>query len=460
MDKNQIIEKILAEVALKSGDGFLDGFRNPQNVYLLQETLINYGLSEAEAADVADDVQSKELEKKPRKGRTPKPKPYDLSDEDKNWKYGEISAQSLKAKKFPDHLIPSIIKKLKEKTSEGANVDESEKLFINMFDGLGLEEVQKKIEPYYKAGASYDENHIIGYLDALAAKSKIVGRGEYPLLFVLKGASSGGGKTGDLKVGNAIIDVKEAVNYVVRVEDNSFSEKPKFFTAIDELTSFCSVEENKNAILNLLTTLNTNPPNSNVQLSPEEYKLATKFMKNPGREGFGKNVYAAIAKCRQYFSSIKPEDKLEAISSTADFKIQDKEVEVAVDIPDSKSKQTIENPPQQSTPIQLNVSAIVNKEKALILPKISKLMLFSDPSINPEQLGKEMMALLHYDGMIILYKSAGQRGLNAPITGIQYVSDLKSASGWDFARYSKGVNFVHTSYKALAKDAVEKQSGE
>jgi hypothetical protein len=174
-------------------------------------------------------------------------------------------------------------------------------------------------------------------------------------------------------------------------------------------------------------------------LDKKEFDYALKYFENPNKEAFGANVFRAIVKCRVFFKNMPDKDQIEAITSVADFKLPNKEVEVAVEIPDQKSKQTIENPPKEETPVQINVTAIGNREQAIIVPEILKMQMFADESLTPEQVGKELLPELDYNGIIIINKVGKQE--SAKITWVEYIEDLTQSSGWYFYSYSKGIKF-------------------
>ena len=435
MEKSKIIEYVLNEWAMRSPDGLADGFDVQENIDLLQNILKEYGLEE-------EDIQN--VMKKTAKPRKPKaPKVLDTV-----WSKGKISLASLQAKNIPEDKIEKIINFMKQKDQpeDPAMGWSSEELdFIKKFDRLSPTEAADYIGRIYSSRPNlYDTSHIIGFLDSDTLKGRSsIGRGEYPLVFLIAGCKTGRGESGDLVLGGGTIDVKESVGGVFKVEDNSFKKGEdkgfgnlKIVKAMDELEYFVKRrKDNKQALLNLLRKVN------DIQgaLDKKEFDYALKYFENPNKEAFGANVFRAIVKCRVFFKNMPDKDQIEAITSVADFKLPNKEVEVAVEIPDQKSKQTIENPPKEETPVQINVTAIGNREQAIIVPEILKLQIFADESLTPEQVGKELLPELDYTGIIIINKVGKQE--SAKITWVEYIEDLTQSSGWYFYSYSKGIKF-------------------
>jgi hypothetical protein len=434
MEKSKIIEYVLNEWAMRSPDGLADGFDVQENIDLLENILKEYGLDEEDIQNVMEKTA------KPRKPKAPRVL-------DSVWSKGKISLASLQAKNIPEDKIEKIINFMKQKDqpTDPAMEWSSEELdFIRKFDKLSPTEAADYVGRIYSSRPNlHDASHIIGFLDSDTLKGRSsIGRGEYPLVFLIAGCKTGRGESGDLVLGGGTIDVKESVGGVFRVEDNSFKKGQgkgfnnlKIVRAMDELEYFVKRRpDNREALLNLLRKVNDDGG-----LKGKEFDYALTYFENPNKEAFGVNVFNAIISCRLYFKLMSEEQKVEAITSVADFKLPDKEVEVAVDIPDEKSRQVIENPPRQETPVQINVTAIGNREKSIIVPEILKLQFFSDDTLTPEQVGKELLPELDYTGIIIINKVG--KNENAKITWVEYIEDLTQSSGWYFYSYSKGIKF-------------------
>lgn len=437
MDKEQIIEDILSHLAIKSKDGFLGGFDLSENVELLKKTLEEYGLSEEDVQSVME----KTLKDKEKLGVK---KVTTLPTTDANWSKGDISAESLRRKNIPEDKIEKIIEFFKSKDSATEVQDKwtrDEEEFLKRFNKLTPSQAADYMGTLYTSRATlHDDEHVIGFLDSNYLKgSSAIGRGEYPLLFLIKGAETGRSESGDLKVGGQVIDVKESVGGVFKVEDNTFKNrgfnKLKIVEAMNELELFIRrKKENYEALLNLLKKMNDTG-----KLTEKEFKYAVAYFEAPTKESFGVNTFNALIKCRGYFKAMGDEEKIEAIANVADFKISGKEVEVAVDIPDKSSQKTIENPPAERTPVNIEVQAIEDKERGIIIPQILNLIMFSDDSLTPEDVGKNILPELDYNGIIIINKVGTDA--SKKITWVEYIEDLTNTSGWAFYSYSKGIKF-------------------
>lgn len=429
MDNSSIIEEVLSRLAVESEDGFLGGFDRQENVDLLQKNLKEYGLSEEEIQSVMEKAAKSNVKSAP------------VSDE--TWSRGKISAASLRKKNIPEDKIIKIINFFKEKDSPKSKEPwtRDEEDFLNKFDKMTPTQAADYVGTIYTSrGNLHDDNHIIGFLDSNSLKGgSAIGRGEYPLLFLMKGAETGRSESGDLKVGGRVIDVKESVGGVFRVEDNTFRDrgfnKLRIVEAMNQLELFIRTKkDNYEALLNLLKKMNDEG-----KLTDKEYKFADQYFTSPTKESFGVYTFNALIKCRTYFKSMGETEQIKAITNLADFKMDGNEVEVAVEIPDQSSKKTIENPPAESTPVNIEVQAIEDKERGIIIPQILSLIMFSDDTLTPEGVGKTILPQLDYNGIIIINKTGS--GGNAKITWVEYIEDLSNSSGWAFYSYSKGIKF-------------------
>lgn len=437
MDKEQIIEDILSHLAIKSKDGFLGGFDLSENVELLKKTLEEYGLSEEDIRSVME----KTLKDKEKLGVK---KVKTLPTADADWSKGDVSAESLRRKNIPEDKIEKIIEFFKSKDSATEVQDKwtrDEEEFLKRFNKLTPSQAADYMGTLYTSRVTlHDDEHIIGFLDSNFLKgSSAIGRGEYPLLFLMKDAETGRSESGDLKVGGQVIDVKESVGGVFKVEDNTFKNrgfnKLKIVEAMNELELFIRrKKENYEALLNLLKKMNDKG-----KLTEKEFKYAVAYFEAPTKESFGVNTFNALIKCRGYFKAMGDEEKIEAIANVADFKISGKEVEVAIDIPDKSSQNTIENPPEEKTPVNIEVQAIEDKERGIIIPQILNLIMFSDDTLTPEDVGKNILPELDYNGIIIINKVGTDA--SKKITWVEYIEDLTNTSGWAFYSYSKGIKF-------------------
>lgn len=437
MDKEQIIEDILSQLTIKSDDGFLNGFDLSENIELFKNTLAEYGLSEEEVQSVME----KTLKSKEKLGVK---KVTTVPPLDTEWSRGNVSTAILRSKNIPEDKIEKIIKFFKLKDSAENTKDKwtsDEEDFLRNFNKLTPSQAADYMGTLYTSRSTlHDDDHIIGFLDSNYLKgASAIGRGEYPLLFLIRGAETGRSESGDLKVGGRVIDVKESVGGVFKVEDNTFKNrgfnKLKIVQAMNELELFIRTKkENYEALLNLLKKMNDKG-----KLTEKEFKYAVAYFEAPTKESFGVNTFNALIKCRGYFKAMGDEEKIEAIANVADFKISGKEVEVAIDIPDKSSQSTIENPPEEKTPVNIEVQAIEDKERGIIIPQILNLIMFSDDSLTPEDVGKSILPELDYDGIIIINKVGTDS--SKKITWLEYIEDLTNTSGWAFYSYSKGIKF-------------------
>jgi hypothetical protein len=279
MEKDKIIEYILSEWALRSHDGLASGHNTFENIEAFEDILLEYGLSETEIEEVmvplfneaiepeiyGDDrdylfkvmdpkekgkvshfisVGHPDQEKYPDKAIYNGPRQY---SDDKKYKRANVSNLSnalVKAEK------DTTLKALRNQKSVSiANVQKLKNVFENfsnqalvkrykdMFDTIPT--IEEAIEIY--KGELYPEfQPLINAIDDV--KFAGGGRGEIPIVFILKGARSGGGTEMDILFAELAdkkggVEVKEVTGATIAISAPTLTgfSNSKFNVAIHEL---------------------------------------------------------------------------------------------------------------------------------------------------------------------------------------------------------------------------------
>jgi len=278
MDKNKIINDILNEWAMRSHDGLVGGYSTPENAEIFEDMLLEYGLSESEIGEVTAPVFTEGEEPKvygddrdyifkvidpkdrkkilhfisvghPNQDKYPDKSIYKGPREfpDKTYKIGNKENQSdalVKAEK------DTKLKSLRNRKSVSiANVQKLKRVFEtfpnqslvkkykSMYDSIPT--IEEAIEIY--KGTKYPEfQSLINAIDDV--KFAGGGRGEIPIVFILKGARSGGGTEMDILFAELAdkqggVEVKEVTGATIAISAPTLTgfSNSKFNIAIHEL---------------------------------------------------------------------------------------------------------------------------------------------------------------------------------------------------------------------------------
>ena len=281
MDKNKIIDDILNEWAMRSHDGLVSGHDTPENIEVLNEILNEYGMSQEQINEMTSDLFG-EAKKSANAGEDYEYLFKVTDPKNKNKVLKLISVGHPDQEKYPDYpkaqqytgphdLSPEQYKVANDKNINDAlassETDPTFKKFRNI-KKVSLANVRKLKEVFQlfddqtiveKYRALYDsistiEEAIKIYKGELRPEfqsliNKIddtrfagAGRGEIPIVFILKGASSGGNRKMDIvfaelgdKEGG--VEVKEVTGGTIAISAptlDGFSNSP-FNIAIHEL---------------------------------------------------------------------------------------------------------------------------------------------------------------------------------------------------------------------------------
>lgn len=280
MDKNKIIDSILSEWAMRSHDGLASGHDTAENIETLKDILCEYGVDQNNVDSMAENLLGEKKEepvvygddrdyifkvnkpnsrtevdyymsaghpnqkKYPDKSRYDGPRKYDDPKMYKVANINNISDALVKAETDPN------LKDLRNKKSVSiANVQKLKKVFeafpdqslVKKYKALynSIPTVQEAIEIY--TGKKYPEfQGLINKIDD--EKFAGGGRGEIPIVFILKGATSGGGTNMDILFAereNKItgIEVKEVTGATIAISVPTLSgfSNTKFNIAIHEI---------------------------------------------------------------------------------------------------------------------------------------------------------------------------------------------------------------------------------
>lgn len=264
MDKDKIINEILAEWAMRSPDGLAGGYSTTENIDAFYDTMTEYGMHEDEIYEVMRgmfgeaEAEAQKAKTGLKKGTIKKDKEYYLfkdknnpriirvynrdkqgdyedgaiypieikdrgvvanlkTDAPRNIQMARVALKleteshwrGMRSKKFVTQgnvdRMKAAIDTYAEKTKDYKAID----LFYSKYDFYGMDKIEDAMEFY--SGTSSDGKivkELIQYIDDGTAKAP-TGRGEMVFVFILKNMTSGGNRMMDLVIAEARPDVEK-----------------------------------------------------------------------------------------------------------------------------------------------------------------------------------------------------------------------------------------------------------
>lgn len=452
MDKSKIIEHILSEWALRSHDGLASGHKTLENIEAFEDILLEYGLSEPEVVDVMGPIfnEGKEPEiygddrdyifkvmDPTKKGQIKHFISVGHPDQDN---HADKSIYTGK-RQFPDksykrantqNMSDALVKaekdpKLKllrnQKSVSIANVQKLKRVFENfpnqslvnkykaMYDTVPT--IEEAIEIY--KGKVYPEfQPLINAIDDV--KFAGGGRGEIPIVFILKGARSGGGTEMDILFAELAdkkggVEVKEVTGATIAISAPTLTgfSNSDFNVAIHEL----ALAANKtDGMKDFVKKVLEDDGKLYKKMGPfdkmEKYKTAIdSFFEDPKVGEVSQFLLDAIfivsEKIKSPISGQKPDIgsiEIDIGNKHREFKVPDDQV--------AALNAKIDNVTGEKAVLDVPVEPKVEKDDATIAEKCMKLSFFKE-NWDEKRVQGEIMELItdKYKRMIIISKKKG-----------------------------------------------------
>lgn len=404
MDKNKLIDEILAEWAMRSPDGLAGGHDTPENVAVLNDLVKEY-----------------EKTKKPSKDVDPK----------------EFSVLGLNKNK----RIPSDVGKK----------------IIHAFSKLPTESRQRFVAEYYNectvkqaidflnsnmGGGEYSA--FIEELDSDKVRTKAgVGRGEYILSILIRDCMYSGQESGDLELKSGKkIDVKEvdSKTKVFRATKTSMGmgnfEKIPFVNAVNELISFVRGHEDRVEAFKQLCD------DAGLEDSGKQKinHFTKRFFEVLNWDKMTSTTVVGLLKIMMFLQNIPKDKESEyiGIGDHAEFDLDNKKATLKIDQIPQRDKEKIVNQGTSQEKVTMIVSPVTGDTSGgLIKGNIKKLKLFQNPgkgteAFSPANIARDMFTEMqkhHYNGGIIFYDAA---------EGYEYEDNLSNTkTPWYFYTYQQ-----------------------
>jgi len=378
MDKDKIIEAILAEWAMRSPDGLVGGNDTPENQKILREILEEFEITEA---------------------------PTKLNKKDAVIE--KLSVDDLVQNKGFDPAISKLIRSsLQRFVPPRFEDDFSTKYYDNMSIGEACDFLNNNFKQFAM---------LLEYLDEevrIRATTK-VGRGEYILVLLVKGCKTGGQGSGDLLLSSGVsADVKEIDGGTFRATQASFGsggfEKVPFVKAINQLISFCG--KNPEAV-DILKNLAEEAGIKNEGRGQDKTSTIN-FLDTLSWNKINCGSTRGLLKIMGHIQGLKPEEiDTAGTGDKVEFDFDDKEETFAIEKLPQEEKTKLSDPNLPvGTPVTVQISPISDKTNQVILPQLKRLDLFAIPAggieaaFTNKNIAESMFeAMEHYSGGIVFY---------------------------------------------------------
>lgn len=318
------------------------------------------------------------------------------------------------------------------------------------------------------SGVAYWTN-FFDELDTISGQ--VTGDGEYPLVLLIKGAKTAGGKSGDIQVDNRNIDVKKVTNDTIHIPLTAVGgrfEELGYIKSLNQLVAFCRksfpVAGSKyKTIGEALVEVCENAPLWNESVAGKFKDETVEFFKNPSvnrvspRNIYGLELFAI------YMRELNPEEKKEIevgfVPNTVEFDLNRKTSVMQVQSMPPESQAVVTNPStnEPAKEVSMTVAPITTDDQIkskLVIPQLQKLDMFSpkgsaDKIYTPDKIAKEMFAAMYnppgtYTGGIIFKQD----------DGFFYEKDLTNLTHgtWYYAGLgSRGLAFVQDTPEELTQ---------
>lgn len=452
MDNNKIIDNILSEWAMRSDDGLVGGHVTQENIEIFEDILLEYGLSESEIEEIVGPMFTEGKEPEVYgddrdyifKVKNPNSKeishyisvghPDQKNHPDKSIYYGPRKYSDPKMYKVADkkNMSDALIKaetdeKLKslrnQKSVSITNVKQLKRVFetfpdqslVNKYKDMydSVPTIEEAIEIY--KGKKFPEfQPLINAIDDI--KFAGGGRGEIPIVFILKGARSGGGTQMDILFAELAdkqggVEVKEVTGSTIAISAPTLTgfSNSKFNIAIHELAlSVNKTEGMKDFIKKVLEDDGKLYKKMGPFDKMEKYKTAIdSFFQDPKVGEVSQFLLDAIfivsEKIKNPISGQKPDIgsiEIDIGNKHREFKVPDDQV--------ATLNAKIDTVTGEKAVLDVPVEPKVEKDDAIIAEKCMKLSFFKE-NWDEKRVQAELMKLItdKYKRMIIISKKKG-----------------------------------------------------
>ncbi len=419
------IDNILAELSLVSPDGMVSGWTD-ENVRALTSVLEKRGMNQDEILELISPLLDEA-------GRKPKVV-VDDDEEDAPKGKEDRSGDPYPDKAYSPVKVATEIQRMIEKNKDNPGWQE----FLANKDAAST--IEQAIEFYNKT----DPNVIKQLNDINTGQSRAaLGKGEVQLVWFLKGATHGGGSTGDINIGGKSIDAKEVGKMSksgdgnINIERNSFSgfNQNKFVSELSDLINIVRDDNVRNYIYsNILHT-----PQAKKDLGGGEKRgpvpMTTTFLESFDMGKFGANTISGINYIGKKVGELKnsPDGGTTVVSVFS----KGEKHSAAVNNPDdviptiqqmaTKQQSDVEEVPLEMKPLNKN-------DETLAISKLLRAKFFQT-AWTEEKMWDSLSQNLHYDGIVVI-SNGGDKA-------VEYIDKKDFAKKFAFRGLNKGITISY-----------------
>lgn len=512
MDKDKIIDEVLAEWAMRSPDGLVGGHDTPENMAVLNEIL-------AEKESIPFPIQSKEEKEREELNQKyfrlyhnkwvttnhPTYEDYTSYNDIKNYRAAKRTRDDVGiiSRGIPNYKEANwTIEALEAK---GFNRASSEKIHSALFDQPApiqkdfLTNGYNRLDPteavkflnsrFYKyqnfidaldgarsAGGKKKKSDADADASSSGGAGSKAGRGEFILVLLIKDAKSAGSESGDIKVPglDGAIEVKEITSNGFRATKASFGKggfyRMKYIVAVNELIGFCNTSfkteggaKTRGEVLKAMCGLDKekdedrSPETKEVwsRFTEEVKEMTAQFFDYPSLESLNSSAAYGLEAFGEYLRNVNEKEATkEALPNTVEFDLEKTTTTMKIEKMPPDSQAVVKNPSETTpeTAISMTVAPITKKEEEetrLIIPAAKRLQFFKFRANEKDIYTPENIAKEMFSGM-----KAGHYGggiiFYSRGTGFYYEPDLEDLKhgSWYFYSYQQTGPFFVRDEKA------------
>jgi hypothetical protein len=403
------IDKILLEWAMMSDDGLLSG-RSAENILVLKKVLAENNIPESMCDEIVSSLNGNVDEKK---------KPV----------VPDVDINSIKPDEPSENALRHL-KKIKEHVNTILKLAADHPVLHDKYNNIQtMEDLMNFVND--PANSSFVKPFS-------ELKGSTLGEGELLLVYLMKGAVSGGTNSGDIILESGEkIDVKKIIGWKFRVELASFNgySSSEFNAAISELIYFSADKKNAEVLKKLVDATDDKNISQSAYYAYKFKESTKRFFESPDVELLRRGAVMGLLGMSAHISSMDPGDPA---TDYADFVIdQDK---TTVNLNNSKDVQSVikkqgtKGPDAKPEDVTITVSPIDDEEVQLIIPRIKKLKYFKD-RFGPENISKNLLPKLHYQSIIFYNTDNGKQEYT-------YMTKKDIVDSFDFYGWAKAPEFI------------------
>lgn len=390
-----VVNKILQEWSLRSLDGLASGHASEHNIAALQQILIENEIDISDVNEVLGTILAKEDA------------------------VSTIIFPIRNKNEFVDEFFHT--KGLKENQA------------LELYDVIVKNNILKKSDlagrynkMSYANAIRYLNNNPVGQLfsqESNKIKKMGLGRGEYALLFLIKNAMTGGTESGDLIIGNEVIDVKEfdKAGEIKFPFASIRITRAKFYKNLFEIASF--ITKNKSAQEYLMKLLNSSYVKG---LGGVEIRSVTSWITYPSVTEVGAGVFKYLYQVGQYFKNEKKEPEAE----TASLRFSGEPPKsMVIQEPEKVKTQILQ--PISAAPIKMTVEPLVDELEQVIVPSLKNMDYFKE-NFTMDEITDNLIENVHYTGGIIYLRGTTYEHIKKSDLGSKLIFTRMSQSAAKF----------------------------